>query len=71
VTTAVITAKELAKLLGVDPWTVYEATRRGDPPVEPIHVGRRLVWSKFAVADLLGVDVARLDDMLDRATDDQ
>lgn len=36
-------ASELASLLGVSEWAIYESVKRGDCPVEPIRVGRRLV----------------------------
>lgn len=53
-----LTAEEVAQALGVSTWTIYEAVRAGNCPVEPIHVGRRLVWSRAAVDALLGVDDA-------------
>ena len=48
-------AEELAARLGVSTWTVYESARRGDCPVRPIKVGRRLVWPKAQVDRLLGL----------------
>lgn len=47
-------AEELADLLGVSAWAIYEAVRRGDCPVEPIRVGRRVVFARAAVDALLG-----------------
>jgi predicted DNA-binding transcriptional regulator AlpA len=55
---ATITAEELAGVLGVSTWSVYESVKRGDCPVEPIRVGRRLVWPRACVERLLGVEVA-------------
>ena len=55
-TAAVYTADEVAGLLGVSPWAVYESVRRGDCPVAPIRVGRRLVWPRAAVDRLLGLE---------------
>jgi predicted DNA-binding transcriptional regulator AlpA len=49
-------AHELADRLGVSTWAVYESVRRGDCPVTPIKVGRRLVWPKSAIDRLLGID---------------
>jgi len=39
-------AEELAARLGVSTWTVYESVRRGDCPIRPIRIGKRLVWPK-------------------------
>ena len=50
----VYTADETAAKFGVSPWLVYTSVRRGDFPIRPIRIGRRLVWSKTAVDDLLG-----------------
>ncbi len=55
-----LTAEELADLLGVSTWAVYESVRRGDCPVEPIRVGRRLVWSRAAVEQRLGLEPGAL-----------
>ena len=52
---ATCTTEEFAELLGVSTWALYESVRRGDPPIEPIRVGRRLVWSRAKVDALLGV----------------
>lgn len=54
-TAATMTAEELAELLGVSTWAVYEAVRRGDCPVAPIRVGRRLLWPRASVDALLGL----------------
>jgi predicted DNA-binding transcriptional regulator AlpA len=55
-THATITASALAELLQVSEWSIYQSVRRGDCPVPPIKVGRRLVWSRVAVDRLLGLD---------------
>ncbi len=52
---ATITATELAALLGGSTWSIYQSVRRGDCPVPPIRLGRRLLWSKAAVDALLGL----------------
>jgi len=52
---ATITAPELAEMLGVSTWAVYEAVRAGEPPVPAIRVGRRLVFARTAVEALLGI----------------
>lgn len=48
-------AEEVADLLGVSTWGLYESVRRGDCPLDPIRVGRRLVWAKAKVDALLGI----------------
>lgn len=52
---ATYTAREFAELLGVGISSIYESVKAGDCPVEPIHVGRRLVWPKKAVEELLKI----------------
>jgi len=52
---ATLTAPELAELLGVSCWAVYEAVRSGEPPVPAIRVGRRIVFARSAVEELLGL----------------
>lgn len=54
VVSATLTADEFAELLGVSRDSIYDACRRGDCPVEPIRVGRRLVWPRARVEELLG-----------------
>ncbi len=49
-------AGELAARLGVSTWTIYESVRRGDCPVRPIRVGKRLVWPRAQVDRLLGLN---------------
>jgi predicted DNA-binding transcriptional regulator AlpA len=51
---ATLSAEEFADALGVSTWALYESVKRGDCPVEPIRVGRRLVWSRARVLELLG-----------------
>ena len=54
--TPTISAEALAKVLGVSTWAIYKSVREQTCPVEPIRVGRRLVWSTARVEALLGVD---------------
>jgi predicted DNA-binding transcriptional regulator AlpA len=49
------TAAELAGLLGVGVSSVYQSVTDGTCPVEPIRVGRRMVWAKASVDSLLGL----------------
>jgi len=55
--------QEVADLLGVSDWTLYQAVRDGTAPIQPIRVGRRIVWARSAVDQLLGLldnDAGRL-----------
>ncbi len=49
-------AHELAELLGLSTWAIYESVKNGDCPVAPIRVGRRIVFSKAVTDKLLGMD---------------
>lgn len=51
-----LTVREVAERLGVSPWAVYEAVRRGDFPVPPIRVGRKIVFPRTQVDRLLGLE---------------
>ncbi len=54
-TAATYTAREVAELFSCSQWTVYQLTARGEFPVEPIRLGRKLVWSRTAVDAALGI----------------
>jgi excisionase family DNA binding protein len=56
---ATVNASELAEILGVSTWTIYESVRRGDCPIPPIRVGRRLLWSRSRVEELLGIGLTK------------
>jgi len=56
---ATFNASELAEILGVSTWTIYEAVRRGDCPIPPIRVGRRLLWPRSRVEELLGIGLTK------------
>ena len=47
-------ATELAAKLGISLDTLYESVRTRECPVQPIRVGRRMVWAKARVDELLG-----------------
>lgn len=53
---ATLTASELARMLQVSTWAIYEAVKAGQCPVPPIKVGRRIVFSKVMVDRLLGAE---------------
>ena len=48
-------ASELAQLLGVSEWAIYQSVRNGDCAFQPIRVGRRLVWPRAVVDRALGL----------------
>lgn len=50
---ATYTADEVASLLGVSTWAIYKAVKEGTCPVEPVRIGRRLVWPRSRVDALL------------------
>jgi excisionase family DNA binding protein len=50
------TARELADLLGIGVSTVYESVAEGSCSVEPIRIGRRMVWARGPVDSLLGLE---------------
>lgn len=52
------TAPEVAERLGCSLWLLYDLVKRGECPVEPIRLGRRLVWSRPVVDRLLGPEDA-------------
>lgn len=52
---ATYTAKELAELLDVSEWGIYQAVRLGNCPFQPIRIGRRLVWPRAIVDRALGL----------------
>ena len=53
---ATITAQELAEMLGVSTWSVYESVKTDSCPVPPIRIGRRLVWPRAAIERLLQLE---------------
>ncbi len=51
-----LTAEEAGAFWSLSAWSVYEATKRGDVPVEPIRIGRSLRWATAAVLRSIGID---------------
>jgi excisionase family DNA binding protein len=47
-----LTVREAAKLLGISPYTAYEAAHRGELPVR--FIGRRMLVPRAALLRLLG-----------------
>lgn len=48
-------AEDMARLLDISTWQVYEHCRKGDFPFEPLRVGRLLRWPRSIVDHALGV----------------
>ena len=61
---ATLTIKQLAPVLGVSEWALYQSVRDGNPPVPVLRVGKRLLFALPKVADLLGVEPQVLADRL-------
>lgn len=53
---AVLTVPEVAELLGSSPWTIYEAVKRDEFPVPVIRLGKKILFSRTRVYELLGVE---------------
>ena len=53
---AVLTVPEVAALMGSSPWTVYESIKRSDFPVPVIRLGKKILFSRTRVYELLGLD---------------
>jgi hypothetical protein len=45
-----------AVLLGISKDLLYELQRRGEAPVEPLRLGRRLRWPTARLLDLIGLE---------------
>lgn len=52
----VIDGHTTADALGVSYWHLLELVKRGEAPVEPLRLGRRLMWPTARVLALLGLD---------------
>jgi predicted DNA-binding transcriptional regulator AlpA len=55
---ATYTVAELADLLGVSDWSLYNCVKNGTSPVPPILVGKRIAFSKVLAARLLQLEEA-------------
>jgi len=49
-------AAQVAELLGVSVWSIYESVKRGTSPARPIHIGRRLVFPTVTVLRAIGIE---------------
>ncbi len=52
--TSTYKATEVADKLGISLDTLYASVKTGACPVQPIRVGRRILWAKTRVDELLG-----------------
>jgi predicted DNA-binding transcriptional regulator AlpA len=55
-----MTVRETARALGCAEWTLYETVRRGTCPVEPVRLGRKLVFPIASVERLLHLEQGAL-----------
>ncbi len=53
-------AEFVAEVWDTSAWAVYAGVKRGDLPVAPLHLGRKLRWPTRSVLESVGVD---LDDL--------
>lgn len=53
---ATLTVEQLAHVLGVSRNTIYEMIRTNEVPVQPISLGRQIVFSRAKVEEFLGRD---------------
>ena len=51
-----LSTDEAADLFGCTPDTLYELVKRGEAPVEPLRLGRRLRWPTRKVLAVLGIE---------------
>lgn len=50
---------EVAALLGLSPWSVFQHVKDGTFPIAPIRVGRRILFSALATDRLIDGEVAQ------------
>lgn len=55
-----LTTDELADLLRACSKTIYTQLAAGDFPLEPIRLGRKILWPTAAVERLLGLEAGAL-----------
>lgn len=48
-------AQQVAGILGCSVWCLYETVKRGECPVAPLHLGRKLRWPTAAVLHAVGL----------------
>jgi len=51
-----VTVETAAEILGVSAWSLYGSLRRGDGPLRPIRIGRRVVIPTQQLRRLLEID---------------
>ena len=57
---AVLSVPEVAALLDSSPWAIYAALKRGDFEIPPIRVGRKILFARSRVDELLGTSTSAL-----------
>lgn len=50
---------QVAEVFGVSYWGLLELVKRGDAPVAPLRLGRKLRWSTVAVLAAVGIPLQR------------
>ncbi len=45
----------VARAWGASAWAIYEGARRGDLPVMPMRIGRKMVWQTMGVLRSIGL----------------
>ncbi len=53
-------ADQVAALWGCSAWSVYAMRKAGTLPVEPLSLGRNLVWPTVQVLSSIGIDAVTL-----------
>lgn len=51
-----LSTEQAAQLLGISTDLAYELVRRGEAPVEPLRLGRRLRWPTARLLAVLGLE---------------
>lgn len=54
---ALLDVRETSSLLGINPNTLYGMIARGDCPIEPVRIGKRVRFRRVDLESLLGVSL--------------
>jgi predicted DNA-binding transcriptional regulator AlpA len=54
---ATLTTEQAAAVYGVGVDHLWKLAREGDAPIEPLHLGRKIVWPTAKVLASLGLDL--------------
>lgn len=58
--TYLLNTPRLSELTQTNEWTIYDHVRRGDFPLEPLRIGRKIMWRTADVERLLGLEAGSL-----------